>query len=86
MRAVDADAFELSLPDTMHIHLVFNVSLLHKYHGNYHPPGPIIIEGEQEYEIERIPRHRGNGKCRQYPIRWKGYDSSEVCWLKENEL
>ena len=86
MKAIGANAFELSLPDTMHIHPVFNVCLLCKYHGEYHLPGPIIAKGEEEYEVERLLRHRGYGKCRQYLICWKGYDTSKDCWLKENEL
>ena len=62
--AVDANAFELDLPATMRVHPVFNVSLLRLYHGVYSPPGPIIVEGEVEYEVDRIIRHRGKGKRR----------------------
>ena len=86
VKAIGANAFELALPETMRIHPVFNVSLLRKYHGAYHPPGPIIVDGEQEYEVDCILRHRGNGKRRQYLVRWKGYDASEDCWLKTDKL
>ena len=86
LKAVSANAFELALPETMRIHPVFNVSLLRKYHGVYRPPGPIIVDGEEEYEVDSILRHRGNGKRRQYLVRWKGYDASEDCWLKADEL
>ena len=61
LRTVGANAFELELPMTMKVHPVFNVSLLRLYHGVYSPPGPIITEGEVEYEVERIIRHRGKG-------------------------
>ena len=61
---VGANAFELDLPMTMKVHPVFNISLLRLYYGVYSPPGPIIIEGEAEYEVERIVRHRGKGKRR----------------------
>ena len=56
------NAFELDLPATMRVHPVFNVSLLRLYHGVYSTPGPIIVEGEFEYEVDRIIRHRGKGK------------------------
>ena len=86
MKAVDANDFELALPDTMHIHPVYNVSLLHKYQGEYHPPGPIIVEYKEEYKVDCILWHRGNGKCRQYLIHWKSYVSSKDCCLKAYEL
>ena len=64
LRAVGANAFELDLPMTMKVHPVFNISLLRLYHGDYSPPGPIIVEGEAEYEVDRIICHRGKGKRR----------------------
>lgn len=64
IRLIGANAFELALPESMKVHPVFNVSLLRKYYGEYSPPGPIIVEGEVEYEVDRIIRHRGNGKRR----------------------
>ena len=54
--------FELELPTTMKVHPVFRVSLLNKFQGEYKLPGPIIIDGEAEYKVEKIVRHRGNGK------------------------
>ena len=61
LRAVGTNAFELDLPATMRVHPVFNVSLLRLFHGVYSLPGPIIIEGKTEYEVECIIRHRGKG-------------------------
>ena len=39
-----ANAFELTLPATMQVHPVFNISLLRPYQGKYRPPGPIEVE------------------------------------------
>ena len=86
LRTVGANAFELDLPVTMKVHPVFNVSLLRLYHGVYSPPGPIIVEGEAEYEVECIVRHRQKGNRCQYLVRWKGYDASEDCWLHTDKL
>ena len=49
-----ANAFKLSLPATMQIHAVFNISLLRPYQGEYRPPGPIEVERESYYEVEKI--------------------------------
>ena len=48
-----ANTFKIILPATMQVHLVFNISHLRPYQGNYRPPGPIEIEGEAEYKIKK---------------------------------
>ena len=53
-KAVGANAFALELPTTMKVHPLFNVSLLCKLQGEYKPPGPIIVDGEAEYKVEKI--------------------------------
>ena len=45
-----------------------------------------MIEGEEEYEIEAIVAHRGQGKRRQYLVKWAGYPDSENQWLPTKEL
>ena len=70
----------------MKVHPVFNVSLLCKLQYEHSLPGPIIVDGEAEYEVEKIVRHRGNGKRGQYLVRWLGYDESEYCCIKADEL
>src|SRR5258708_24904453 len=58
----------LELPNTWRIHNVFDRSLLTPYvqtqeHGeNYLRPPPDIVEGEEQFEIENILRHRRKGK------------------------
>ena len=58
--------------------------------GQGNPAGiPILRDQIEEYEIERIIRHRrvrGRGKGYEYLVLWKGYDLSEAQWLKEPEL
>ena len=39
-----------------------------------------------EYEVDRILAHRVRRSGNYYLVRWKGYDSSEDCWLAESEL
>ena len=78
-KVVGANAFELELPTTIKVHPVFNGSLLYKFQGEYKPPGPIIVDGEAEYEVANIVGHRGNGNYRQYLLQWLGYDESDDC-------
>ena len=58
--------YQLHLPKTWKIHPVFYTTLLSPYHeNNVHGPNfpaplPDLIAGEEEYEIDRILRHRGS--------------------------
>jgi hypothetical protein len=81
-------AYRLGLPAAWTIHDVFHASLLTPYqettaHGpNYAKPPPDLIEGAEEYEVERITHHRyfGRTKKLQYLIKWKGYPDSDNTW------
>jgi hypothetical protein len=64
-------------------HCCYRVStILRKTHE---PPPPIIINGEQEYEVEGILYSRISHRQLQYLVHWQGYDISERSWeLVEN--
>ena len=85
-------SYQLEIPKSWKIHPVFHASLLTPYkendiHGpNYPQPPPDLINGEEEYEVERILKHRGRPKCHQYLIRWKGYTADEDSWQNEADL
>ncbi|KAI5116065.1 hypothetical protein M0805_001230 [Coniferiporia weirii] len=49
-------------------------------------PPPDQIEDHQEFEIEAIVSHKGNGNRRRFLVKWTGYPSSENQWLPETEL
>jgi len=56
---VSSNAVKLELPSTVKIHLVVNVSRIHRYIGQVEgqrkeQPAPVIIKGEEEWEVERI--------------------------------
>jgi hypothetical protein len=67
---------------------VFHASLLSPYqettaHGpNFLRPPPDLIDGEEEFEVERIISHRRHGRSRtlQYLVKWKGYPESNNTW------
>ncbi len=63
-------AYRLELPPNWRIHNVFHASLLTPYyettaHGpNFTRPPPDLIDGEEEYEVERIVAHRQFGRSK----------------------
>ena len=85
-------SYQLELPKSWKIHLTFHISLLSPYketktHGpNYVQPPPELVDGEEEYEVECILKHRGHPKCHSYLIRWKGYGAEEDSWIPEKDL
>jgi len=60
---ISSNAVELELPKSIKIHPVVNVSRVRLYKPQIEgqkktPPKPIIIEGEEEFEIEKILNKR----------------------------
>src|SRR6266404_4917008 len=87
-------AYRLELPPNWRIHDVFHASLLTPYyetaaHGpNFTRPPPDLIDGEEEYKVERIVAHRqfGRSKRLQYLIKWKGYPESDNTWESADQV
>ena len=48
------------------------------------PPSPIVVNGEEEFEVEAILRHKGSGAQRFYEMLWKGYPITEASWESES--
>ena len=88
-------ACRVKLPAWLKVHDVFHVSLLKDYHGEEPtPPMPILVEGQEEFEVESIlaHRHRKAGKGRgsksrvEFLVEWKGYGPEEHSWEPEKHL
>jgi hypothetical protein len=85
-------AYRLQLNDKLRVHNVFHVSLLKRFKDNPElfasrketPPEPIEIDGETEYEVEKILDSRNrkskNKVTREYLVKWKGYGDSDATW------
>jgi hypothetical protein len=70
-------AYQLALPPSWKVHLVFHVSLLRPtiLNDQLHPPAvinvwppPDIIQGEEEYEVEVVLDHQGGKRHCQYLV------------------
>jgi hypothetical protein len=84
-------AFRLKLPTSMKIHDVFHVSMLEPWVEDRHgrkpiPLPPVIVDGEEEYEVERVLNSRIKGKHTEYLVRWKGYSQGDDSWTKESDM
>jgi hypothetical protein len=50
------------------------------------PPPPIIIDGQEEYEVERIIAKRRFQDQVQYLVKWAGYPIEEAMWLTKEDM
>jgi hypothetical protein len=70
----------------MKIHPVFHVSLLEPFHHSTirtQPPEPVIpeiIDGEEEWPVEKILDSRKRYRKLQYLVKWKGYPDTDNSW------
>ena len=77
-KIVSSNAVKLELPSTVKIHLVVNVSRIQRYVGQVEGQrkeqlAPVIIEGEEKQEIERIlNKQKVRGKDK-YLVQQKGF-------------
>ena len=85
------------MPARWKVHPVFHVSLLRPFRQSdrfardaYSEPPPLLIDGEEEYEIDRIVQERvsgrGRSRRREFLVRWKGYGPEEDTWLAETDF
>ena len=47
------------------------------------PPSPVVVDGEEEFEMEAILRHKDSGARHLYQVLWKGYPITEASWELE---
>jgi len=88
---ISSNVIELELPKTIKIHPVVNVSRVRLYQSQVKgqkkiPPKPVIIEGEEEFEVERILNKRVVRGKEKFLVRWKGYTAEEDTWENRENL
>jgi hypothetical protein len=87
-------SYQLALPMQWSIHPVFHIDLLTPYretitHGpNYQRPLPDLVNGEEEYSVEKILDSRKFGRRRrlQYLVKWEGYPDSDNMWVDKDDV
>ena len=90
-KIISSNAVELELPSTVKIHSVVNVSRIQRYVGQIEEqrkkqPTPVIIEGEKEWEVERIlNKQQIKGKDK-YLVQWKGFTAESDTWEEKENL
>jgi len=88
---ISSNAIELDLPKSIKIHPVVNVSRVRLYTSQVKgqkkvPPKPVIIEGEEEFEMEKIINKRIVQGKEKFLVRWKGYTAEANMWESRENL
>ncbi|CAJ0965877.1 unnamed protein product [Ranitomeya imitator] len=83
-------SLRLALPASFAIHNVFHRSLLRRYVvpvvPSVDPPAPVLVEGELEYEVEKILDSRFSRWRLQYLVKWKGYGQEDNSWVVASDV
>jgi hypothetical protein len=84
-------AYHLKLPENLKIHDVFYVGLLSKVKEDparpiIRDPGPLEVEGEEEYEVEEIIDSERRRDGWYYRVKWKGYGPESNTWEPKANL
>jgi hypothetical protein len=86
--------YRLELPGNWKIHNVFHTSVLHPCKqtpinpNQYEEPPPELIDGQEEYEVEKVldTRRSGRRKDLQFLVQWKGYSTAHNSWEPASEV
>ena len=80
IKPIGSLAYELKLPSIMKVHPVFQVSLLETAANDplpgqhIEPPPPVIVDGEESWEVEEILDSRLHYRRGRYKVKWVGFD------------
>jgi hypothetical protein len=94
IQVMSAVNYCLELPMQWSIHPVFHIDLLTPYREttmhspNFTRPAPELIDGEEEYTVEKIldSQHFGRRRRLQYLVKWEGYPDSDNMWVDKEDV
>lgn len=83
-------SFKLELPSDCRVHSTFHKNLLKRYVDPVvplpDPPSPSVVDGDLEYEVERIIDSRMVRNSLQYLIHWKGFGPEDRSWVSARDV
>ena len=88
---ISTNVVELKLPPTVHIHLVVNISKLQMYKLQIEgqkvmTSALVIVEGEEEYKVEKILNKRKIQGKNKFLVCWKEYMAEADTWEDRGNL
>ena len=88
---ISSNAVELELPKSIRIHPVVNISRVRLYKPQVEgqkkiPLKLVIIEGEEEFEVEKILNKRIVRGKEKFLVRGKGYTAEGDTWESKENL
>jgi len=88
---ISSNAVKLELPSIVKIYPVVNISRVRRYVGQVEgqrkeQPAPVIIKGEEEWEMEQILNKRKVRGKDKYLVRWKGFTAESDTWEGRENL
>ena len=88
---VSSNTIELELPKSIKIYPVVNISRVWLYKPQVEkqkkiPPKLLIIEGQEEFKIEKIINKRMIREKEKFLVRWKKYMMEEDTWENKENL
>ncbi len=96
LRQITPVSFRLDLPANYSIAPTFHVSLLKPAGGpreeevndeaETQRPLPILVEGEEAYQVRELLDSRHRGGVLQYLIDWEGYGPEQRSWVRARDV
>ena len=88
---ISSNVIELELPTSVKIHPVVNVSRIKRYIDQVDGqrkeiPQPVVIEGEEEWEVEKILNKRRVRGKNKFLVRWRAFTVEGDTWESRENL